>query len=72
MRFDEVIRKYGYPLISKETALTIYEARRTIMNGNPATYKLDKILGRAVDKNGNKSRFNIEKYAPLLETDFIV
>lgn len=28
MRFDEVIRKYGYPFISKDISLTIYYARR--------------------------------------------
>lgn len=72
MRFDEVIRRYGYPMISKEVSQIVYEARRTIRNGNPATYRVDKILGRAVDKNGDKSIFNIEKYSPLLKTDFIV
>lgn len=72
MRFDEVIMAYGYPIISKEAANIIYGARRSIRNGNHANHRLDKILGRAVDKNGDKSRFNIEKYAPLLETDFIV
>lgn len=33
MRFDEVIRRYGYPLISKEASETIYYARR-IGNGS--------------------------------------
>ena len=28
MRFDEVISKYGYPLIGKEVAEAIYYARR--------------------------------------------
>ena len=28
MRFDEVIKKYGYPLIGKEVAQRIYTARR--------------------------------------------
>ena len=32
MRFDEVISKFGYPLISKETAETIQSARN-IQNG---------------------------------------
>ena len=27
MRFDEVIKKYGYPLISKEVSRKIYDAR---------------------------------------------
>lgn len=28
MRFDEVIKKYGYPIISKEVAECVYGARR--------------------------------------------
>ena len=34
MRFDEVISKYGYPLISKEVAEAIHAARH-IVNANP-------------------------------------
>lgn len=32
MRFDEVISKYGYPIISKEVSLAIYYARRISKN----------------------------------------
>ena len=33
MRFDEVIRKYGYPIIGKEVAERVYNARRCISSG---------------------------------------
>lgn len=32
MRFDEVIKKYGYPLISKEVGECVYQARKFIEN----------------------------------------
>jgi 3'-phosphoadenosine 5'-phosphosulfate sulfotransferase (PAPS reductase)/FAD synthetase len=38
MRFDEVISKYGYPIISKENAEAIYYARR-IRNSLVCTYR---------------------------------
>lgn len=37
MRFDEVISKYGYPIISKEVADAIYYARR--IKNNPDEYQ---------------------------------
>lgn len=64
MRFDEVIKKYGYPMISKNTARKIYEAR------NGKEWALRYVTGEAALLNGNKSRFCVEKYAPLLTTDF--
>lgn len=32
MRFDEVIKKYGYPLISKEVSECVFQARKFIEN----------------------------------------
>lgn len=64
MRFDEVIKKYGYPIISKNVSRKIYDAR------NGKEWALSYVDGSARLKNGNKSRFCIEKYAPLLNTDF--
>lgn len=69
MRFDEVIRKYGYPFISKEISQCIYEGKKGLTNGK-YTYRLQKLKGQALDKNGNKSIFNQEKYEPLLYVDF--
>lgn len=64
MRFDEVIKKYGYPLISKEVASCIYYAKR----GNKS--RLERLNGTFKNKDGNKSMFNKEKYNPLLYIDF--
>ena len=33
MRFDEVIRRYGYPVVSKEVSQTVFEARRNVETG---------------------------------------
>lgn len=72
MRFDEVIKKYGYPMISKEVGECVSQARITLKQPEKYTYRLAKLQGKATDKNGNLSIFNIKKYEPLLYTDFIV
>lgn len=69
MRFDEVIRQYGYPVISKEVAQTIYEARRNLTTGK-YTYRLKKLNGEAVDKDGNPSQYNIPQWRFLLDAPF--
>ena len=69
MRFDEVIKTYGYPMISKEVSQTIYEVRRN-KDAGKYTYRLKKLNGEAVDKDGKPSRYNIPKYKPLLDTQF--
>ena len=72
MRFDEVIKKYGYPIISKEVSECVYQGRLGMKrNDGTCSYRLKKLLGTAKDKNGNKSIFNKEKYKPLLYTDFV-
>lgn len=72
MRFDEVIKKYGYPIISKEVSECIYQGRLNLKrNDGTYSYRLKKLFGTAKDKNGNKSIFNKEKYKPLLYTDFV-
>lgn len=72
MRFDEVIKKYGYPVISKDISECVYQGRKALKNnGKKYSYRLLKLKGMAKDKNGNKSIFNQEKYEPLLYTDFV-
>ena len=71
MRFDEVIKKYGYPLISKEVGECVFQGRKCLVNGSKYSYRLKKLFGTATDKNGNKTLFCKEKYKPLLYTDFI-
>lgn len=72
MRFDEIIKKYGYPIISKEVSECVYQGRIALQNNaKKYSYRLKMLLGVAKDKNGNKSLFNKEKYQPLLYTDFV-
>ena len=66
MRFDEVIKKYGYPLISKSVSRKVRDARYG------KAWATKYLNGTAVKSDGKKSFFNIEKYAPLLNTDFYI
>lgn len=62
MRFDEVIKKYGYPLISKDVSQPIYEARRN-RNGRSAT----KFVKDSEYNKRYKEQFDLSKFEPLLE-----
>lgn len=70
MRFDEVIKKYGYPIISKEVGESVSQAKKGLETGQKYSYRLAKLRGELLDKNGNPSQFNTKKYEPLLYTDF--
>lgn len=70
-RFDEVIKKYGYPLIGKEVAQTVYEAKRHAASGK-YTRQLQKLNGDLVDEQGRKSMYNLSKYRYLLDAPFDV
>lgn len=69
MRFDEVVRKYGYPLISKDVSECVSQGR-IALTCDKYIYRLSKLMGTAMDKDGRKSKFNKEKYKPLLYVDF--
>lgn len=71
MRFDEVIKNYGYPVISKEVSQTVCEARKNVETGK-YTYRLKKLNGEAVDKDGNPSQYNIPQYKYLLDSPFLI
>lgn len=66
MRFDEVIKNYGYPVISKEVSQTICEARKNVKTGK-YTYRLKKLNGECKDKDGNPSQYNIPQWKFLLD-----
>jgi 3'-phosphoadenosine 5'-phosphosulfate sulfotransferase (PAPS reductase)/FAD synthetase len=70
MRFDEVIKKYGYPAVSKEVSQTVYEAKRSPVGTKLKTARMKKLSGELLDKNGNKSSFNCEKWKFLLDAPF--
>lgn len=69
MRFDEVIKKYGYPVVSKEVSRVIEDARKWADTGRYA-YRMQQLNGELLDKHGNKSRYNCEKWKFLLDADF--
>ena len=70
MRFDEVLRKYGYPVVSKEVSKYIKEGRSALKNGNTQYYALQKLQGRLLDKEGNKSIYNCEKWGFMLDAPY--
>lgn len=55
---------------SKEVAQTIAEARVGLKSGKGYTYRMKKLDGVAVDKNGEKSKYNIPQYKFLLDAPF--
>ena len=72
MRFDEVVCKYGYPLISKEVAHNIALSKAALAKGKTNMRYYKRLLGEDVDSDGNPSAYNCKKYLPLLYEDFNV
>ena len=83
MRFDEVIKRYGYPIISKEVSEKVRKARNNIRDGkyslrlcqlgvDPSEYG-----GLEVDERYDYfgavkgSKYDVKKYRPLLDVDFL-
>ena len=64
MRFDEVIKKYGYPLISKDVSQRLYEFRRN-PNSNKKKWDPDGEYGKG-------SRYSLQKWIPMRECDIPV
>lgn len=70
MRFDQVIKKYGYPVIGKEVADYIQEGRRQLSKGITDSRTLQRLRGDYLKKDGTKSEYNCEKYEFLLYAPF--
>lgn len=73
MRFDEVIKKHGYPIISKAVANAVETTRYKIrFGGNMETVRVQQLLGtyRGTRQDGKRSKFDKTKYKPLLDVDF--
>lgn len=70
MRFDEVINKYGYPVVSKVVAQVIEEVQKNVKQGKLYTQRMQQLNGEFKDRQGNKSQFNYEKWKFLLDADF--
>lgn len=71
MRFDKVIEKYGYPIVSKEVSQVVYEGKIALQDKNKYQYRLQQLNGEF--KNSNKiSCFNYSKWKFLLDAPFKV
>lgn len=66
MSFMQVIRKYGYPLITKEIARKISAYR------SGKKWAESYVEGTAKMQNGRKSYYCCEKYKPIAECDFLI
>lgn len=64
MRFDEVLKNYGYPVISKPISNTIRLAK-------PNTTRMEKLNGTSIDQNtGKLSQYNIPQWKHMLDAPF--
>lgn len=71
MRFDEVIKKYGYPVVSKEISHTVRQARN-LRPGKTKQKRLDRLNGCETKPNGEKSKYNDTRWRFLLDAPFEV
>lgn len=62
--FRQVISEWGYPIIGNETAHNLSYAQKG------KKWALDMVNGERKQASGEFSRFNIEKYKPLMNVDF--
>lgn len=69
--FADVVRDVGYPVISKNVAQRVWTFNHAKDKINSAVAKMFKGVygGR---KDGEKSQYNIEKWAYLLNSDFLI
>lgn len=67
MRFDEVVKRYGYPVASKRIAQTV----RTVRNGGHGA-RWEMLNGLYKTKDGKPSQFNIQKWEFLARAPFDV
>lgn len=65
MMFTEVVKKYGYPIISKEVSQCIKEAR-----GKVDGFQYRKLFGLRKNEDGTDSTWNLERYKWLYDAPF--
>lgn len=68
LRFDEVIKKYGYPVASKKISQTV----ETVRQGRNYGARWKMLNGLYKTKDGKPSQFNIEKWRFLANAPFDV
>lgn len=70
MRFDEVLKTYGYPAISKTISEVIRNAKK---NPDPSTVRMQRLNGILKNVNtGQLSIFNCQKWKFMLDAPFDV
>jgi 3'-phosphoadenosine 5'-phosphosulfate sulfotransferase (PAPS reductase)/FAD synthetase len=67
MRFDNVIKTYGYPVVSKEVS-GIIEAVKGVEHPRPSAIR--RINGQDYLRNGSLSQYNCSKWKFLLDAPF--
>lgn len=67
MNIRQVVTKYGYSIVSKEVSAYIGNARI-----NPDGKSAQRLRGKYMDKDGNKSPYNCEQWAFLLTAPFLI
>lgn len=67
MRFDQVLKTYGYPVISKEIARAVWYAQK---DGTKSSEYYMKRFNGELMFDGEKSPYNHEKWKFLLDADF--
>lgn len=75
MSFVDVIKNYGYPVISKAVANAVETYNAKVRNGKPLTgARIEQLFGTYVgnEKDGKRSKFDKSKYKPLLDLDYKV
>lgn len=70
MRFDEVLKNYGYPVITKRISNTIHYAKKNIAEGKETART--KALDGELTKRKGKSHFNCSKWKYVANAPFDV
>lgn len=72
MRFDEVVKKHGFPAVSKIVSKRVEEAKNALKNGKTDAVCVQQIQGRYMTPSGNISPFNYSKWEFLMDAPFEV
>ncbi len=67
MRFDEVVKNYGYPVVSKEISKNVYYARR----GGESNVHYKKLFG-TLQWEGEKSQFCCDNWKHLYDAPYLI
>ena len=67
MNIRQVVRKYGYSIVSKEIANCVWLARKS---GNGT--RMARLRGELLDRDGNPSTYNCDNWGFLLDAPFLV